>query len=100
MVRRPRSKPLTILIAGATLLVTPSLHAQGLPPDASNPAPSKQTAPAPTPAASNPDATPGSGWFSNVKLGAQLDAGFVLNPQRPSNANNVGSLFTDKANQA
>lgn len=101
MIRRPRSKPLAILIAGgATLLVTPSLRAQGLPPDASNPAPSKETAPAPTPAASSPAAPAASGWFSNVKLGAQLDAGFVLSPQRPSNANNVGSLFTDKANQA
>ena len=51
-------------------------------------------------AQSAPPTTSTPGWFSNVQLGAQLDAGFVLSPQRPSNANNVGQLFTDKANQA
>lgn len=35
-----------------------------------------------------------------MALGAQADAGFVLSPQRLTNADNVGSLFTDKANQA
>ena len=92
--------PFAVLAVGtAGLALAPAASAQSGPPATSAPAPSKETTPAPTPAVTNPDAAP-VGWISNVKLSAQLEGGVVLNPQRPMDANNVGQLFTDKANQA
>lgn len=38
--------------------------------------------------------------IDGIKLSAQLDAGFMMNPFRPSTGLNFGQLFTDHANQA
>ena len=35
-----------------------------------------------------------------IKLSAQFDAGFLINPMRPADGLNFGHLFTDHANQA
>jgi hypothetical protein len=46
------------------------------------------------------DAPPPGLWIDGIHLSAQLDAGFNLNPSRPSTGLNFGQLFTDHANQA
>ncbi len=71
--------------------------APAAPPAATEAAPA--TAPAaPAPAAA--DAPPPGLWINGIHLSAQLDAGFNLNPFRPSTGLNFGQLFTDHANQA
>lgn len=102
--RRPvlRARRATAILPAAALLMVAAeggALAQTVAPQANPPpAPSKETTPAPTPAATNPEAAP-AGWFSSIKLSAQLEGGIVLNPQRPVDANNFGQLFTDKGNQ-
>ncbi|HEX3574319.1 MAG TPA: outer membrane beta-barrel protein [Rhodopila sp.] len=61
------------------------------------PPPASATEAAPVPAA---DAPPPGFWINGIHLSAQLDAGFNLNPMRPSTGQNFGQLFTDHANQA
>lgn len=55
-----------------------------------------QTAPAPAPA---PAAPPGL-YIDGIHLGAQIEAGFSLNPSRPRSGLNYGQTFTDHANEA
>jgi len=38
-------------------------------------------------------------WWDTVKLHGHLEAGITFNPDSPSNRQNFGQLFTDKANQ-
>ncbi len=46
------------------------------------------------------DAPPPGFWIDGIHLSAQLDAGAIFNPMRPSTGLNYGQLFTDHANQA
>ena len=62
-------------------------------PPSNAPVPSNAATPS-----SNPQTTP-SGWFSGIKLSAQLEGGIVFNPQGPADGLNFGQLFTDKSNQ-
>lgn len=57
-------------------------------------------APASTPATASAAAAPAApkNWFDAITYGAQLDAGFTGNPDRPSDGLNFGRLFDDKAN--
>jgi Putative beta-barrel porin-2, OmpL-like. bbp2 len=66
------------------------------------PAPDTTPAPAATTAAPAPTAdTPPPGfWIDGIHLSAQLDAGAIFNPMRPSTGLNWGQLFTDHSNQA
>jgi len=59
------------------------------------PARAQTAAPSPAPSAA---AAP-TGWMSSIKLSAQFEAGIVVNPMRPYDAENNGQLLTDKANQ-
>ena len=65
------------------------------------PALAQSAAPLPpaSPAAAAPTQSGLAGWFSGIKLSAQLEGGIVLNPARPSDNLNFGQLLTDKANQ-
>jgi hypothetical protein len=40
-----------------------------------------------------------TGWWSNVKVSAQVEAGIAGNPAGPDDGENFGQLFTDHANQ-
>jgi hypothetical protein len=88
---------------GAWLAAAAAMTAAAVPAAAQAPAPAvtappaAATTPAPTPA---PDAPPPGYWINGIHLSAQLDAGFNLNPMRPSTGLNFGQLFTDHANQA
>jgi hypothetical protein len=62
------------------------------------PAPEASSTPAPTGFLNSMSFAP-SGWASTISLGAQLEGGFVLNTNHPSDGLNFGQLFTDKANQ-
>ena len=77
------------------------------------PAPAQTTAPAPTtspntapttttevekPATAATDAAPPGFYIDGIRLSAQLDAGFNINPYRPANGLNFGQLFTDRDN--
>jgi hypothetical protein len=54
-----------------------------------------------TTAAEKPAAAPPPGfWIDGIHLSAQLDAGVMFNPFRPSTGLNWGQTFTDHANQA
>ena len=67
------------------------------------PAPAAQpSAPAATPTAPAPaaDAPPPGFWIDGIHLSAQLDAGVIFNPFRPSTGLNWGQSFTDHSNQA
>ncbi len=61
--------------------------------------PSDTTTTGPIKAAPLASATPPAQptWASTIKLTAQVEGGIVFNPDSPKN--NVGQLFTDKANQ-
>jgi hypothetical protein len=63
-------------------------------PSASTP-PATATTPAPTPAA---EAPPPGYWIDGIHLSGQFEAGFNLNPMRPSTGLNFGQLITDHAN--
>ena len=52
----------------------------------------------PSPAAS--ESPPPGLVIDGIKLSAQVNAGFIVNPMRPSTGLNFGQLFTDHANQA
>jgi hypothetical protein len=67
----------TTILAGmpAAFLLAPPAHAQ----QAAQPAPSD--------------------WASSIKLSAQFEGGFSINPDRPADGENFGQLFTDHANQ-
>ena len=67
------------------------------PAPATAPPAATEATPAPTPAA---EAPPPGYWINGIHLSAQLDAGFNLNPMRPSTGLNFGQLFTDHANEA
>ena len=41
---------------------------------------------------------PGTDWMGSITLGGQIEAGITGNPQSPSNGQNFGQLFEDKAN--
>jgi hypothetical protein len=58
------------------------------------------TAPAPAAAPAAPDAPPPGFWIDGIHLSAQLDAGVIFNPFRPSTGLNWGQAFTDHSNQA
>jgi hypothetical protein len=64
------------------------------------PAPAAASPAAPAAAPAPADAPPPGLWIDGIHLSAQLDAGFNLNPSRPSTGLNFGQLFTDHANQA
>ncbi len=57
------------------------------------------TAPAPA-AAPAAEAPPPGFWIDGIHLSAQLDAGVIFNPFRPSTGLNWGQAFTDHGNQA
>ena len=83
----------------ATLLASVALPAFALSAFAQAPAPA--AAPAATPAAA-PAAEPASTGLviDGIKLSGQVQAGFMMNPFRPSTGLNFGQLFTDRANAA
>ena len=54
---------------------------------------------APAPTAEAP-AAPSGLMIGPIKLSAQFEAGFLINPARPADGLNFGHLFTDHANQA
>jgi hypothetical protein len=87
------------LWSGAWLAAATAMTAATVPASAqTTPAPpAAATTPAPAPA---PAAPPPGLWIDGIHLSAQLDAGFNLNPMRPSTGLNFGQLFTDHANQA
>jgi hypothetical protein len=85
--------------AVATPMVTASAQTPAPSPTTPAPAPpAATTEAAPAPAA--PEAPPPGYWIDGIHLSGQLDAGFNLNPFRPSTGLNFGQLFTDHANQA
>jgi Putative beta-barrel porin-2, OmpL-like. bbp2 len=47
-----------------------------------------------------PPAAPSGLMIGPIKLSAQFEAGFLINPMRPADGLNFGHLFTDHANQA
>jgi hypothetical protein len=63
---------------------------------------SAQTSTSATTAAEKPavQAPPPGFWIDGIHLSAQLDAGVMFNPFRPSTGLNWGQTFTDHANQA
>lgn len=81
------------LAAAATLAVPVATASAQTPPAATT----ETEKPAVAPSAEAP--LPGY-WINGIHLSAQLDAGFNLNPMRPSTGMNFGQLFTDHANQA
>lgn len=83
------------LAAAATMATTVVTASAQTPPAA---APTEPEKPAVAPAAETPP--PPGYWINGIHLSAQLDAGFNLNPMRPSTGLNFGQLFTDHANQA
>jgi hypothetical protein len=48
--------------------------------------------------AAHADTAPPAAWQDTIKIGAQLDAGITGNFASPSNNENFGSLYTDRAN--
>ena len=72
---------------------------------AQTPAPPAATPPAATPPAAATEAAPAPAaeapppglWIDGIHLSGQLDAGFNLNPMRPSTGLNFGQLFTENA---
>jgi Putative beta-barrel porin-2, OmpL-like. bbp2 len=80
---------------------------------AQNPAPPAATPPAPTPPAATPASPPATAtqaapapapaapppglWIDGIHLSAQVDAGFNVNPMRPSTGLNFGQLFSENA---
>ena len=89
-------KPGLMWIAAATFAsaAVPALAQTAAP---AAPAPAATDA---APAAAASDAPPPGFWIDGIHLSGQLDAGFNLNPFRPSTGLNFGQLFTDHANQA
>ena len=92
--------------AAATMAagVVPASAQTAAPPASAPPAAGQTQAPAvptetekPAPA---PETPPPGFWIDGIHLSAQLDAGFNLNPMRPSTGLNFGQLFTDHANTA
>jgi hypothetical protein len=84
-------------LAAAAVAATALGPASAQTPAPAAPAPAgTETAPA-APAAETP---PAGLWIDGIHLSAQLDAGFNLNPMRPSTGLNFGQLFTDHANEA
>ncbi len=82
------------LVAAAITVGSAPAFAQA---PAAAPADTSTTTAAPTPAAETP---PPGYWIDGIHLSAQLDAGVIFNPYRPSTGLNWGQLFTDHANQA
>jgi hypothetical protein len=80
-----------------TWLAAVAMTAAAVPAAAQAPAAPPAAATTPAPA---PEAPPPGFWINGIHLSAQLDAGFNLNPMRPSTGQNFGQLFTDHANQA
>jgi hypothetical protein len=87
----------TIAIGPVTVFAQTAAPTPAAPaPAPAAPAATTEAAPAPAAAAAPP---PGL-WIDGIHLSGQLDAGFNLNPMRPSTGLNFGQLFTDHANQA
>ncbi|MDR3531923.1 MAG: outer membrane beta-barrel protein [Rhodopila sp.] len=87
----------TKLWHGAWLAAAATMATTVVTASAQTPPPAATTEAAPPAAA---DAPPPGYWINGIHLSAQLDAGFSLNPMRPSTGLNWGQLFTDHANQA
>ena len=90
-------KPGVIWIAAAATFATASVPALAQTAAPATPAPAATDA---APAAAAADAPPPGFWINGIHLSGQLDAGFNLNPYRPSTGLNFGQLFTDHADQA
>jgi Putative beta-barrel porin-2, OmpL-like. bbp2 len=90
---------LSAWLAAATCCATLPALAQTAAPAQPPAAPGSEKPAAPE-AAAEPAAPPPGLMIGPIKLSAQLDAGFMLNPYRPSTGLNWGQLFTDHANQA
>lgn len=88
----------TCLAATATILAAATASAQTTTTPTTT-APSATTQSETTPAAAAPEAVPPGYWIDGIHLSAQLDAGVIFNPFRPSTGLNWGQLFTDHANQ-
>nr|WP_294510848.1 outer membrane beta-barrel protein [uncultured Rhodopila sp.] len=82
---------------GACFAATATMAALGTA-YAQTPAPAAP-APAATTAAPAADAPPPGYWIDGIHLSAQLDAGVIFNPFRPSTGLNWGQAFTDHSNQ-
>jgi hypothetical protein len=96
--RPGRARPAAGLLCllAATAVAGPAAYAQTAAPAAPAPAtPASATTP------EKPAEAPAApvSWQDGIKLNAQLDAGFTLNPDRPRDGLNFGQLFTDRANQ-
>ncbi|MFL5256930.1 MAG: outer membrane beta-barrel protein [Rhodopila sp.] len=76
------------LAATATIAAAATASAQTSPPSVA------------TTAEKPAEAPPPGFWIDGIHLSAQLDAGVIFNPFRPSTGLNWGQLFTDHANQA
>jgi hypothetical protein len=100
---RPTKTSLSAWLAAATCLapVAVPAMAQTTAPAVVAPAAPATVAPAaPAAEAAAADAPPPGYWIDGIHLSAQLDAGFMYNPMRPSTGLNFGQLFTDHSNQA
>lgn len=86
-------------LAAATCLAPVAVPAVALAQTAGPASPSSEKPNTPEPVAEPTPPPPGL-VIDGIKLSAQLDAGFMLNPYRPNNGLNFGQLFTDHANQA
>jgi hypothetical protein len=91
-------QPGKIWIAAAATFATAASPALAQTAAPAAPPAATEAAPAAAPAA--PDVPPPGFWIDGIHLSGQLDAGFNLNPFRPSTGLNFGQLFTDHANQA
>jgi len=85
------------IAAASIAAAVPAAFAQTSPPAPAAPAVTDQAAPAP---AAEAPAAPTGIMIGPVKLSAQYQAGFNINPMRPADGLNFGQLFTDHANQA
>ena len=90
---------LSAWLAAATCLSSVTLPALAVAQTAGTATPSSEKPNTPEPSAEVAPTPPGL-VIDGIKLSAQLDAGFMLNPYRPNNGLNFGQLFTDHANQA
>ena len=88
------------LMHGGWLVAAATMAVGIVPASAQAPAPGVTTEPEKPAVAPAADAPPPGFWIDGIHLSAQLDAGFNLNPMRPSTGLNFGQLFTDHANEA
>ncbi|MBN8904677.1 MAG: porin, partial [Rhodospirillales bacterium] len=95
---RPSKTSLSAWLLAASCLAPIGLAVPAVAQTAPPAGPASEKPAAPEPAA---EAPPYSGLvIDGIKLSAQLDAGFMMNPFRPNTGLNWGHLFTDHANQA